>query len=73
MLAAFGGTSGCSTSSMAALFYDDADVPDSLDDLCGTDGGTVDLSMNEALLATVKSTVPLLQVCCAFDLPIEFV
>ena len=73
MLAAFGGTSGCSTTSMAALFYGDADVPDSLDDLCGTDGGTVDLSMNKALLASINSTVPLLQVCCAFDLPIEFV
>ena len=62
MLAAFGGTSGCSTTSMAALFYDDADVPDSLDDLCGTDGDTEDFSMNEALLASVNSTVPLLQV-----------
>ena len=62
MLAAFGGTSGCSTASMATLFYDDGDVPDSLDDLCGTDGDTEDFSMNEALLASVNSTVPLLQV-----------
>jgi len=61
MLAAFGGTSGCSTASVAALFYEDEETPESLDDLCGTDGGT-DLSMNQALLASANSTVPLLQV-----------
>ena len=61
VLAAFNGTSGCSTSSMTDLFYEDANTPSALDELCGTDGGT--LTMNEALLASVDDTVPLLQVC----------
>ncbi len=63
LLAAFGSTSGCSTASVTALFYDDEDTPESLDDLCGTDSGAVDLSMNQALLASTNSSIPLLQVC----------
>jgi len=63
LLAAFGSTSGCSTASVTALFYDDEDTPQSLDDLCGTDSGAVDLSMNQALLASTNSSIPLLQVC----------
>ncbi len=63
LLAAFGSTSGCSTASVTALFYDDEDAPESLDDLCGTDSGTVDLTMNQALLASTNSSIPLLQVC----------
>ena len=61
MLAAFGGTSGCNTATVAALFYDDEETPESLNTLCGTDGGS-DLSMNKALLASTNSSVPLLQV-----------
>ena len=63
LLAAFGSTSGCSTASMTALFYDDEDTPELLDDLCGTDSGAEDLSMNQALLASTNSSIPLLQVC----------
>ena len=63
LLAAFGSTSGCSTASLTALFYDDEDTPESLDDLCGTESGVVDLSMNQALLASTNSSIPLLQVC----------
>jgi len=63
LLAAFGSTSGCSTASVTALFYDDEDTPESLDDLCGTDSGAVDLSMNQALLASTNTSIPLLQVC----------
>ena len=63
LLAAFGSTSGCSTASVTALFFDDEDTPESLDDLCGTDSGVVDLSMSQALLASTNSSVPLLQVC----------
>ena len=63
LLAAFDSTSGCSTASVTALFYDDEDTPESLDDLCGTDSGAVDLSMNQALLASTNNSIPLLQVC----------
>ena len=64
-LAAFGGTSGCNADSVAALFYDDAEVPDSLEDLCSTDGNTADLSLNRALHLSANGSVPLLQVCNA--------
>ena len=63
LLAAFASTSRCSTASVTALFYDDEDTPESLDDLCGTDSGAVDLTMNQALLASTNSSIPLLQVC----------
>jgi len=62
MLAAFNGTSGCNTTSVTDLFYEDSETPTALSELCGTDGGTADLSMNQALLASVNSSVPLLQV-----------
>ena len=65
MLAAFGGTSGCNANSVAALFYDDVEVPDSLEDLCGSDGSSADLSLNYALHFSANGSVPLLQVCNA--------
>ena len=59
-LAAFEGTSGCSTDNIADLFYDGADVPEALSQLCGSSGD--DLSLSQALLALANSSIPLFQV-----------
>ncbi len=64
LLAAFSGTSGCSTDSLTDLFYADSEPPDTLAELCGVDRGSQDLSLNAALLGTANSSVPLLQVNC---------
>ena len=64
LLAAFSGTSGCSTDSLTDLFYADSEPPDALAELCGGDGGSQDLSLNTALLGVANSSVPLLQVGC---------
>ena len=64
LLAAFSGTSGCSTDGLTDLFYEDSEPPDTLAELCGGDGGSQDLSLNTALLGTANSSVPLLQVGC---------
>ncbi len=64
LLAAFSGTSGCSTDSLTDLFYEDSEAPDTLAELCGDDGGSQDLSLNTALLGVADSSVPLLQVGC---------
>ncbi len=64
LLAAFSGTSGCSTDSLTDLFYEDSESPDTLAELCGGDGGSQDLSLNTALLGVADSSVPLLQVGC---------
>lgn len=63
-LAAFQGTSGCSTVAIADLFYNGADVPATLSQLCGD--SDADLSLSEALLALANSSIPLFQVphCC---------
>lgn len=63
VLAAFAGTSGCSADSLAALFYQDTEVPEELSDMCVSDGSSEDYSMNSALLASASASVPLLQVC----------
>ena len=65
VLAAFTATSGCSTDSLTELFYGGSEAPDSLSELCGGYGGGTDLSLNQALLAAVNSSVPLLQVWAA--------
>ena len=62
VLAAFNGTSGCSPDSLVDLFYEGSEAPASLPDLCTTAGGTEDVGINQALLASANSTVPLLQV-----------
>ena len=64
LLAAFSGTSGCSTDSLTDLFYEDSEPPDTLAELCGGDGGSQDLSLNTALLGVANSSIPLLQVGC---------
>lgn len=62
VLAAFSGTSGCSTDTLTDLFYESSDPPDALAQLCGGNGGTQDLSLNQALQAAANSSFPLLQV-----------
>ena len=62
VLAAFMGTSGCSTDSVTDLFYQDQDPPVDLATLCGGDYSAVDRSLDSALLAGANSSVPLLQV-----------
>ena len=47
---------------MTNLFYQNSPVPSSLGNLCSTDGGVLGLAMNQALLASTNSSVPLLQV-----------
>ena len=47
-LAAFQGTSGCSTDNIADLFYDGEAVPAALNELC--DGSEPDWSLSQALL-----------------------
>ena len=64
LLAAFSGTSGCSTDSLTDLFYEDSEPPDTLAELCGGVGGSQDLSLNTALLGIANNSVPLLQVGC---------
>ena len=59
-LAAFQGTSGCSTDNIADLFYDGEAVPAALDELC--DGSEPDWSLSQALLEIANSSLPLLQV-----------
>ena len=66
-LAAFEGTSGCSTDNIADLFYDGADLPEALSQLCGSSGD--DLSLSQALLAVANSSVPLFQVNNVKPLP----
>ena len=62
LLAAFSGTSGCSTDTLTNLFYESSDPPDALAQLCGGNGGTQDLSLNQALQAAANSSFPMLQV-----------
>ena len=59
-LAAFQGTSGCSTDNIADLFYVGEAVPAALDELC--DGSESDWSLSQALLEIANSSLPLLQV-----------
>ena len=59
-LAAFLGTSGCSTDNIAELFYDGADTPEVLEQLCGSSDN--DFSLSQALLAVANSSIPLFQV-----------
>ena len=59
-LAAFLGTSGCSTDNIAVLFYDGADTPEVLEQLCGSSDN--DFSLSQALLAVANSSIPLFQV-----------
>ena len=61
VLAAFTSTSGCSTVSLAQLFYQDSDFPANLESLCGREPAA-DRSLDAALLAMSNSSVPLLQV-----------
>ena len=66
MLAAFADTSGCSIDSLTDLFFEDSEEPEELSDLCVGVSGSADLSLNEALFASARNSVPLLQVlCCA--------
>ena len=64
VLAAFLGTSGCSTDSLTDLFYQDQDPPDDLPALCAADSSAAGYSLNRALQAAANRTVPLLQVQC---------
>lgn len=59
-LAAFQGTSGCSTANLAELFYGAATVPEVLHQLCGDSQG--DLTFSQALLGIANSSIPLFQV-----------
>ena len=63
VLAAFTGTSGCSVDSLAALFYEPAQAPEDLSDVCVSDDSSGHYSMNSKLLASASASVPLLQVC----------
>ena len=65
-LAAFHGTSGCSTQSIGELFYGGVNLPEALPQLCSSSDG--DLSLNEALLDAANSSIPLYQVCAHKDL-----
>ena len=62
LLAAFTSTSGCSTETIAELFYQGSGVPDAVEAVCGDNNGLADYSLDVALLATSNSSVPLLQV-----------
>ena len=62
LLAAFTSTSGCSTDTIAELFYQGSCFPDAVEAICGDNNGLADYSLNMALLATSNSSVPLLQV-----------
>lgn len=63
-LAAFYGTSNCSIQSIGDLFYGGADPPEALHQLCGSSAGDLSstASLNQALLGTTNSSIPLLQV-----------
>ena len=62
VLAAFDGTTGCNSVSLAALFYTDSDVPADISDLCVGDASSAGHSMNAALLASANTSEPLFQV-----------
>ena len=66
-LAAFEGTSGCSTDNIADLFYDGADLPEALSQLCSSSGD--DFSLSQALLAVANSSIPLFQVNNVMPVP----
>ena len=62
VLAAFTGTSGCSTDSLTDLFYQHQEPPADLATLCGADNSAADYSLSQALLNGANSSVSLLQV-----------
>ncbi len=68
MLAAFAHTTGCSIDSLTDLFFENSEESEELSNLCVGDGGSADLSLNEALFASAGDSVPLLQVLCCCSL-----
>ena len=61
LLAAFTSTSGCSTDTIAELFYQGSGFPDAAEATC-VDNNLADNSLDVALLSISNSSVPLLQV-----------
>lgn len=60
ILAAFNGTSSCSTDSIGDLFYGGSDLPADVAQVCQSSAG--DGSLNHALLQLANSSLPLFQV-----------
>ena len=55
-------TSGCDTDTLADLFYDSSNVPDTIDELCGAASSFSALAWDHTLQAAANEGIPLLQV-----------